>query len=56
MVSIVAVNDDRFGNNTALVRFGSNYMIWCCEALLLDGIMPNWKDEIFQPHVYLMTY
>jgi hypothetical protein len=55
MVSIVAVNDDRFGN-----KFGSGplrfklYDLGACEALLLDGILPNWEDKIFEPRVYLI--
>jgi hypothetical protein len=54
MVNIVAVNDDRFGN-----KFGSGplrfklYDLGACEALLLDGIMPQWKESIFKPNVYL---
>ena len=54
MVSIVAVNDDRFGN-----KYGSGplrfklYDLGACEALLLDGIMPDWKAKIFDPNVYL---
>ncbi len=54
MVSIVAVNDDRFGN-----KYGSGplrfklYDLGACEALLLDSFMPDWKDKIFKPHVYL---
>jgi len=54
MVNIVAVNDDRFAN-----KFGSGplrfklYYLGACLALLLDDVMPHWKDEIFKPKVYL---
>jgi len=54
MVSIVAVSDDRFGN-----KFGSGplrfrlYDLGACEALLLDMVMPLWKDRIFAPKAYL---
>jgi len=54
MVNIVAVNDDRFGN-----KFGSGplrfrlYDLGACEALLLDELMPQWKDRIFRPNEYL---
>lgn len=54
MVNIVAVNDDRFGN-----KYGSGplrfklYELGACEALLLDDVMPEWKDQIFNDGVYL---
>lgn len=54
MVNVVAVNDDRFGN-----KFGSGplrfklYDLGACQAILLDGVMPQWKDEIFRDGVYL---
>ena len=54
MVNVVAVNDDRFGNT-----FGSGplrfklYDLGACQALLLDDVMPEWKDEIFKDGVYL---
>lgn len=54
MVNIVAVNDDRFGN-----KFGSGplrfklYELGACQALLLDEVMPAWKDKIFDDGVYL---
>lgn len=54
MVNVVAVNDDRFGN-----KFGSGplrfklYDLGACQALLLDYVMPRWKEKIFQPTTYL---
>ena len=54
MVSIVAVNDDRFGN-----RFGSGplrfklYELGACQGLLLDVVMPSWKEKIFRDTVSL---
>lgn len=54
MVNIVAVNDDRFGN-----KFGSGplrfklYELGACQALLLDEVMPTWKDKIFDEGLYL---
>ncbi len=54
MVNIVAVNDDRFGN-----KFGSGplrfklYDLGACQALLLDDIKSNWKENIFDNNVYL---
>ncbi|MGE5692147.1 MAG: hypothetical protein ACM3YF_00015 [Candidatus Zixiibacteriota bacterium] len=54
MVNIVAVNDDRFGN-----KFGSGplrfklYDLGACQALLLDELMPTWKEKIFAESVYL---
>ena len=53
-LNIVAVNDDRFGN-----KFGSGplrfrlYDLGACQALLLDDVLPHWKDKIFQPKEYL---
>lgn len=54
MVNVVAVNDDRFGN-----KFGSGplrfklYELGACQAILLDDVMPKWKDEIFKDGIYL---
>jgi hypothetical protein len=54
MVNVVAVSDDRFGN-----KFGSGplrfklYDLGACQAILLDDVMPKWKDEIFKDGVYL---
>jgi hypothetical protein len=54
MVNVVAVNDDRFGN-----KFGSGplrfklYELGACQAMLLDEVMPQWKEKIFQDGVYL---
>lgn len=54
MVNIVAVNDDRFGN-----KFGSGplrfklYELGACQALLLDVVMPPWKEKIFRDTVFL---
>lgn len=54
MVDVVAVNDDRFGN-----KFGSGplrfklYELGACQALLLDEVMPEWKENIFEDGVYL---
>ena len=54
MVNVVAVNDDRFGN-----KFGSGplrfklYELGACQALLLDEVMPEWKEKIFKDGVYL---
>ncbi|MGB8656355.1 MAG: hypothetical protein WCE90_01050 [Candidatus Zixiibacteriota bacterium] len=54
MANVVAVNDDRFGN-----KFGSGplrfklYELGACQALLLDEVMPNWKEKIFNDGVYL---
>ena len=54
MVNIVSVNDDRFGN-----KFGSGplrfklYELGACQALLLDEVMPTWKEKIFDNNVYL---
>ncbi len=54
MVNIVAVNDDRFGN-----KFGSGplrfklYELGACQGLLLDELMPSWKERIFAGGVYL---
>lgn len=54
MVNIVAVNDDRFGN-----KFGSGpfrfklYELGACQALLLDEVMPSWKEKIFGEKIYL---
>lgn len=54
MVNVVAVNDDRFGN-----KFGSGplrfklYDLGACQAILLDDVMPGWKEKIFTDGVYL---
>lgn len=54
MVNIVSVNDNRFGN-----KFGAGplrfklYYLGACQGLLLDKVMPNWKDEIFNEGIYL---
>jgi len=54
MVNVVAVNDDRFGN-----KFGSGplrfklYELGACQALLLDEVMPGWKEKIFNDGIYL---
>lgn len=54
MVNVVAVNDDRFGN-----KFGSGplrfklYELGACQALLLDEVMPEWKEKIFNDGIYL---
>jgi len=54
MVKVVSVSDDRFGN-----KFGSGplrfklYDLGAFQALLLDEVMPTWKDKIFSDGVYL---
>lgn len=54
MVEIVAVRDDRTGN-----RYGAGplrfklYELGAMQALLLDTVMPNWKEKIFTDGVYL---
>jgi len=54
MVNIVAVNDNRFGN-----KFGAGplrfklYYLGACQGLLLDRVMPQWKERIFDKEVYL---
>lgn len=54
MVNVVAVNDDRFGN-----KYGSGplrfklYELGAFQALLLDAVMPSWKEKIFQDTVFL---
>jgi hypothetical protein len=54
MVNIVAVNDNRFGN-----KFGAGplrfklYDLGACQAVLLDDVMPGWKEKIFQPKEFL---
>lgn len=54
MVNIVAVNDDRFGNkfSSGPLRF-KLYELGACQALLLDEVMPAWKDKIFADGIYL---
>jgi hypothetical protein len=54
MVKIVAVSDDRFGN-----KFGAGplrfklYELGAFQALLLDEVMPSWKEKIFENGVSL---
>jgi len=54
MVNIVSVNDNRFGN-----KFGAGplrfklYFLGACQGLLLDKVMPEWKEQIFDKGVYL---
>lgn len=54
MVKIVGVTDDRFGN-----KFGAGplrfklYELGACQALLLDEVLPSWKEQIFANRVYL---
>jgi hypothetical protein len=54
MVNIVSVNDNRFGN-----KFGAGplryklYFLGASQGLLLDKIMPEWKNKIFEKDVYL---
>ncbi|MBI3410255.1 MAG: hypothetical protein HY040_18090 [Planctomycetes bacterium] len=54
MVRIVGVTDDRMGN-----RYGSGplrfrlYELGACQALLLDEVMPSWKERIFNDGVFL---
>ena len=54
MVKVVSVNDDRFGNKfgTGPMRFRL-YYTGACFALLLDYVMPEWKEKIFGDGVYL---
>ena len=54
MVRIVSVSDDRFGNkfSSGPLRF-KLYELGACEALLLDELMPAWKEKIFTEGVYL---
>ncbi len=54
MVRIVSVSDDRFGNkfSSGPLRF-KLYELGACEALLLDELMPVWKEKIFKDGVYL---
>jgi hypothetical protein len=54
MVNVVSVNDDRFGNKfgTGPLRF-KLYDLGAFQALLLDDVMPGWKEKIFLPNVYL---
>ncbi|OGC77168.1 MAG: hypothetical protein A2Z27_00555 [candidate division Zixibacteria bacterium RBG_16_50_21] len=57
MVKIVSVSDDRFGN-----RFGAGpfryklYELGACQALLLDEVMPTWKEKIFADSMYLSDF
>jgi hypothetical protein len=54
MVKIVSVTDDRFGN-----KFGSGplrfklYDLGAFQGLLLDEVMPSWKEKIFEDSAYL---
>lgn len=54
MVNIVAVNDNRFGN-----KFGAGplrfklYYLGACQGLLLDKVLPKWKEKIFDKNVFL---
>jgi hypothetical protein len=54
MVKIVAVSDDRFGNKfgTGPLRF-KLYELGAFQALLLDEVMPFWKEKIFENGVSL---
>jgi hypothetical protein len=54
MVKIVSVSDNRFGNKygTGPMRFRL-YELGACQALLLDEVMPEWKNKIFDEDVYL---
>ena len=54
MVNIVSVNDNRFGNmyGTGPIRY-KLYYLGACQGLLLDKVMPNWKEKIFDEGVYL---
>jgi len=49
MVKIVAVSDERFGNKfgTGPLRF-KLYELGAFQALLLDEVMPSWKEKIFE--------
>jgi hypothetical protein len=49
MVKIVAVSDDRFGNKfgTGPLRF-KLYELGAFQALLLDEVMPSWKEKVFE--------
>ena len=54
MVKVASFSDDRFGN-----KFGGGPLRWrlyssgAAQALLLDGVAPDWKQRIFAPGVYL---
>jgi hypothetical protein len=56
MARIAANSDDRFGN-----RFGAGplrfrlYGTGGAQGVLLDYVMPGWKQRIFHPGVYLTT-
>jgi len=54
MVTIVSVNDNRFGNKfgTGPMRYRL-YDLGACQSLLLDELMPEWKSKIFEDNVYL---
>jgi hypothetical protein len=55
MANFASVNNDAFENKfgTGPVRFRL-YGIGACEGLLLDELMPNWKEKIFADNVYLI--
>lgn len=54
MVKIIAVDDDRFGN-----KYGSGplrfklYDLGAAQALMLEDVMPTWKNTIFNDKIYL---
>ncbi len=51
---IVSGEDSRFGN-----KFGAGplrfrlYELGACQALLLDEVMPTWKEKVFENNAYL---
>ena len=55
MVRIAGVTDDRLMGN----RFGAGplrfrlYELGACQALLLDEVLPSWKERVFKDGVYL---
>lgn len=55
MANFASVNNDAFENKygTGPVRFRL-YGIGACEGLLLDELMPTWKEKIFANNVYLI--
>jgi hypothetical protein len=54
MVAFVSVINDAFANKfgTGPLRF-KLYKLGACESLLLDDLMPSWKENIFNDNVYL---
>jgi hypothetical protein len=54
MVDFASVNSDAFENKygTGPVR-SKLYWLGACEGLLLDDLMPSWKEKIFGHKVYL---